>query len=62
MIYTLATDEGYEWDEDYDEDEDWDLEEYMEKEEFIELKDLPSVSFQIDTSTLDAFKDKWMGN
>jgi hypothetical protein len=34
----------------------------MEKEESIELKDLPSVSFQIDTSALDAFKDKWMGN
>jgi hypothetical protein len=62
MQYTLATDEGYEWDEDYDEDEDWDLEAYMEKEESIKLKDQPSVSFQIDTSDLDAFKDKWMDN
>ena len=62
MEYTLATDEGYEWDEDYDEDEDWDLEDYMEKEESIKLKDQPSVSFQIDTSDLDSFKDRWMNN
>ena len=64
MIYTLATDEGYEWDEDYDEDhdEDWDLEDYMEEEETIELKDQPSVSFQIDTSDLDSFKDRWLNN
>ena len=62
MEYTLATDEGDEWDSDY---EDWDLEDYMEEEDSVKEKEsvvmtAGKMNFQIDTSALDSFKDKWM--
>ena len=63
MQYTLATDEGYEWDEDYDE---WDDEGYGDEEDSIVSEESVSskadMTFQIDTSALDSFKNKWMGN
>jgi len=64
MEYTLATDEGYEWDEDY---EDWELEDYMDEEDSVDKQESVTMAeakmnFQIDTSALDSFKDKWMSN
>jgi hypothetical protein len=61
MEYTLATDEGYEW------DEDWELEDYMDEEDSVDKQESvkmaeTKMNFQIDTSALDSFKDKWMSN
>tara|TARA_R110002020_G_scaffold126759_1_gene284659 strand:+ start:9737 stop:10654 length:918 start_codon:yes stop_codon:yes gene_type:complete len=59
MEYTLATDEGHEWDEDY---EDWDLEDYIDDNDESVVITQDGMSFRIDTSSLDSFKDKWMNN
>ena len=66
MEYNLATDDGLEWEEDYDvydeADEDWELEDYMDEEESSEVTSSAGLTFQVDTSDLDAFKDRWMNN
>ena len=66
MEYNLATDDGLEWEEDYDTydevDEDWELEDYMDEEESSEVTSNMGLQFQLDTSDLDSFKDKWMNN
>ena len=66
MEYNLATDDGLEWEEDYDVydevDEDWELEDYMDEEESSEVTSDSGLTFQVDTSDLDAFKDRWMNN
>ena len=64
MEYNLATDDGVEW-EDYDTyemDEDWELEDYMDEEESSEVTSDAGLTFQVDTSDLDSFKDRWMNN
>ena len=43
-------------------DEDWELEDYMEEEESSEVTSNMGLSFQVDTSDLDSFKDRWMSN
>ena len=66
MEYNLATDDGLEWEEDYDVydevDEDWELEDYMDEEDSSDLVSDSGFTFQVDTSELDSFKDKWMNN
>ena len=66
MEYNLATDEGLEWEEDYEiygeADEDWELEDYMDEEESSEVTSPAGLTFQVDTSDLDSFKDRWMNN
>jgi lipid II:glycine glycyltransferase (peptidoglycan interpeptide bridge formation enzyme) len=70
MEYTLAGEDGLEWDDEYcdpdlnysSEDEDWELEDYMDEEESSEVTSDMGLQFQLDTSDLDSFKDKWMNN
>ena len=70
MEYTLAGEDGLEWDDEYydpdlnysSEDEDWELEDYMDEEESSEVTSSAGLTFQVDTSDLDSFKDRWMNN
>jgi len=70
MEYTLAGEDGLEWDDEYydpdlnysSEEEDWELEDYMDEDDSSDVVSDSGFTFQVDTSELDSFKDKWMNN